>query len=487
MSITKSTKDAIWIIVSLVVFFVINNIQFSGNLTPQGQAFLAVTACMLVIWITEAVTPAVSTFILIGLLTIWLPFTTGADGKAITSNQAFTYALSGFTSSAWLLVLCAFFIVAAVQITGLGERIGLIILKIMGSKPKRVCIGIMIAAGVLNMFIPGGMPVAALLTSIMVGIVAGYGLDMKSNTVKAFFLTIALSTLVGNVFILTGGAPAIQTAKFINDGFGYQMKYLEYMMYGLPLALIMYVLTYFIITKVFPPEIEELPGGGKYVRDKLAEIGPLSAPERKLLIILLLTIAMWATGGYLHDINMSSVALVSIIAMLFPGMGMGTFKEMSVKVAWGTMMFFGAAISMGTGLLNTGAAEYIAKKVLLGTGMQNSSMLVIIIVGLLFFAVASLAFSARGAAISAMIPSVIAFSQLLNVPGFNAWGFTLIMYYPILFSCILPVNSPCALIPYGTGAFETKDMLKVTIPWVLSIVVACVLLYLTYWHWIGLV
>ena len=46
-------------------------------------------------------------------------------------------ALSGFSSGAWILVVSALFLASAIEMSGLGRRIGLVILAKMGASQGR--------------------------------------------------------------------------------------------------------------------------------------------------------------------------------------------------------------------------------------------------------------------------------------------------------------------------------------------------------------
>ena len=49
----------------------------------------------------------------------------------------------------------------------------------------------------------------------------------------------------------------------------------------------MSVALYFVMTRMMPPEVKEVPGGREAIRKSLAELGPMKASEMKLLAISL--------------------------------------------------------------------------------------------------------------------------------------------------------------------------------------------------------
>jgi anion transporter len=236
---------------------------------------------------------------------------------------------------------------------------------------------------------------------------------------------------------------------------------------------------------MFPVKDKELFGGRELIRQELAKRGPLTTKERKLLVIMSLTIILWATGSILHPLDSSTVALLAVVAVFFPGMGITSWKEMNSKVNWGTIMLFGAAISLGQALLTSGAAAWVAKNTLISMGVDKWPVLVLIGAAGLFFAIFSLAFSARTAAVAALVPTAIGFAQGMPNSGLNVWGLTLVLYYSVQFSLILPVNTPMSMVAYTTDTFSSKEMMRVGIPLCIIAVILMVLFSATYWRWVG--
>jgi di/tricarboxylate transporter len=119
-------------------------------------------------------------------------------------------------------------------------------------------------------------------------------------------------------------------------------------------------------------------------------------------------------------------------------------------------------------------------------GVGAWSPIAIIAVAGLFFAVFALAFSARSAAVAALVPTAIGFAQALpESANLSVWGLTLILYYTIQFSLILPVNTPMSMVAYSTNTFSAREMAKVGVPLCLIAILAMVFFSETYWRWAG--
>ncbi len=479
----KELKNFIIVIIAICAFGIINLLPIAG-LEPLGKMHLGIITCMLILWFTEAVPSPVTFFIQIGLVTLVMPII--SDMK---SAEIFRVAMTSLASNTIALFICAFFIVSAVEKSGLARRIALAILNIVGPKPKKFLMGILFAGGFLNIFLPAAMSVSALLTGIVAGIVADYNIDKNSNFSKSLYLAVGVGTIAGNIFIQTAGAPAVAITGLISNNFNYDITYFEFMKFGLPLGILMDIFAYFLITRLFPSEYEILPGGGDYIRNKLKELGKWNNKEIKTGIVLALTVILWMTGGKFHDISSQTVAMISCAVLMCPYVGVYTFKEMSSTVPWGTIIFMGSSMSLASGMVTYGTAAWLVDNLINMTNLTSAPFIIILIGTLIIMAICSMAFSVRASAVNSIIPCVILLAAAIaNNLGasFNPMGFTMVMFYPLLFAIILPVHSPYTLFPQAAGGYESKDLVKVTVPYVFLTIISCVILYFTYWKFVGL-
>jgi anion transporter len=298
-------------------------------------------------------------------------------------------------------------------------------------------------------------------------------------------LLVAFGTGIAGMGILTSGAPPVQTQAYISQATKHSITWLQWALYGIPFSWAVGAVLFVLVELMFPVKDKELFGGRELIRQELAKRGPLTTKERKLLVIMSLTIILWATGSILHPLDSSTVALLAVVAVFFLGMGITSWKEMNSKVNWGTIMLFGAAISLGQALLTSGAAAWVAKNTLISMGVDKWPVLVLIGAAGLFFAIFSLAFSARTAAVAALVPTAIGFAQGMPNSGLNVWGLTLVLYYSVQFSLILPVNTPMSMVAYTTDTFSSKEMMRVGIPLCIIAVILMVIFSATYWRWVG--
>jgi di/tricarboxylate transporter len=249
----------------------------------------------------------------------------------------------------------------------------------------------------------------------------------------------------------------------------------------------MSIALYFVMTRMMPSEVEQVPGGREQIRKSLAELGPMKTAEKKLLAISLTLLGFWATEGVLHNFDTSSTTLAAVALMFLPGIGIMTWKEAQPKIPWGTVILFGIGISVGTALLQTKGAAFLANLAVAEFGLKYASSLFVLAVLSLFLTVIHLGFASATALASAMIPIVIAVLQGVATPDINIVGMTMLLQFVVSFGFILVVNAPQNMLAYGTETFDAKDFVRTGLVVTVIALALIMLLGATYWRWLGYV
>ena len=163
------------------------------------------------------------------------------------------------------------------------------------------------------------------------------------------------------------------------------------------------------------------------------------------------------------------------------------WKQAQSRIPWGTVLLFGVGISLGTALLQTKAAAWLANLIVTYFGLQGMSALMILAILSLFLIVIHLGFASATALASAMIPIMISVLQSVQTPGLNVIGMTLLLQFVVSFGFILPVNAPQNMVAYGTDTFSVRDFVRTGL--VLTVIgyLLVLLLGATYWQWLGYV
>ncbi|HDC7262346.1 TPA: anion permease, partial [Escherichia coli] len=256
---------------------------------------------------------------------------------------------------------------------------------------------------------------------------------------------------------------------------------------GAPWSLTMSAILYFLARKLLPPETEAVEGGSEAIKKALAELGPTTGKEKRLIGISLLLLLFWSTGGKLHSIDTTSVTLAGLAIMLLPGIGVMSWKEVEKRVQWGTLLMFGIGISLGSTLLDTQAASWMANYVVKGFGLDGLPSLAIFAILAAFLIIIHLGFASATALTAALLPILI--SLLSSLPpelGVNPVGMTILLAFSVSFGFILPINAPQNMVCMGTDTFTPRQFTRVGLYLTVIGYLLLLLFAATWWKILGL-
>jgi anion transporter len=458
-----------------------------SGLPVAGQSMLAILAFAVIVWMTEALDYAVSAVVIAALMAFLLGLSPHPANPATSmgTSAGLSLAFSGFANTALALVASALFLAAAMAATGLDKRIALVILSRVGAETHQVIIGSIVVGFVMAFLVPSTTARVACLVPIMLGIIAAFGVNKKGAFAGMLMITTTQTASIWNVGIKTAAAQNMVAVGFIEKALQKTITWLEWFVAAAPFGVLMSVALYFVMTRMMRPEVKAVPGGREAIRRSLAELGPMKASEKKLLGLSLTLLCFWATEGVLHRFDTSSTTVAAVALMLLPGLGIMTWKEAQPRIPWGTVVLFGTGISLGTALLQTKGAVWLADLVVAQFGLKHASALFILGVMTLFLTVIHLGFASATALASAMIPIIIAVLQGVSTPDINIVGMTMLLQFVVSFGFILVVNAPQNMVAYGTDTFEARDFVRTGLALTVVAFLLVMLLGATYWRWLG--
>ena len=477
------------LIAAVAALLLILCLPAAPRLPAAGQVMLAILAFAVIVWMTEALDYAVSAVVIGALMVFLLAAAPDAarPAGAMGTGAALGLALSGFSNSAVALVAAACFIAAAMTATGLDRRIALVVLSKVDARTNHIVIGAMVTGFLLSFIVPSTTARVACLVPIMMGFILAFKVDKRSRFAGLLAITAAQTASVWNVGIKTAAAQNMVASGFIEKQFGTTITWTEWFVAGAPFSALLSVAVYFIMTRMMKPEMKEIAGGQATIREQLAAIGPMTATQWKLLAIVLTLLGFWVTEKMLHDFDTSSTTIAAIALMLLPRQGVMDWKESQRGFPWGTVVLFAVGISVGTALLKTNAASWLANLIVLHLGLQQASAFAILMLLSLFLIVIHLGFASATALASTMIPIIISVLAAVQTPGINVIGMTMLLQFVVSFGFILPVNAPKNMIAYGTGTFDARDFVRTGLVITLAATVLLVIFAMTYWPWMGYV
>jgi len=401
--------------------------------------------------------------------------------------QTATKVAPSYAGDLIFLFMGGFVIAIAMEMWNLHRRVSLNILKIAGANPGMLVLGFMVATGFLSawmsntacatMMMPIGMAIISLLNN---------GKDEKNSvddTNRKFgiciMLGIAFSASIGGLMTPIGTPPNAVLVGQMSKIAGIDIGFGNFMMIGVPIAVVLMTITWLLLIKVFfPVKGVNLDKAVSVVDEELEKLGPLSRGEALVMLIFVLTAACWMfrskITGAIGTINVagteivagrvirdSTIAMTAAVIMFVTPVSLKEGKflvDSSVfnKIPWDVLVLVGGGLALGGALNSSGVSQYVAANMESVSNM--STIMIIAVCSTIVMLITQLA--SNTATANTFVPLGISIAvgigqhpMMIAVPMAIGAG--------LAFS--LPVSTPPNAIVFGSGLIRIPDMFKVGI------------------------
>lgn len=356
--------------------------------------------------------------------------------------------LAGYSNTALWLIFAAFALSVAFGKTGLGHRIAYHLVRLFGSTTLRLGYVTAFLDLILSPATPSNTARAAgIVYPINLSITEAVG-SYPGETAKkagAYLLQNGyFATKVTSFLFATAMAPNYLALDFITKLTGVSLNWAQWAAAMFVPGFIMLMLIPLIGYMYERPSVKDIDNK-KIAADGLAELGPMKASEKGLIVIALLAITGWILPTFDIKIDATAVAIVAMIATFVCGI-ISWDDLLKTKAAWNTLIWFGGILGLSSALTKGKFFEWLAKylEAHMNFGLDPFMMLILISI---ISVVVRYFFASGTAYISAMLPvflivginagidpTLLAFIMI----GTNAYGGSVTHYGaapgPIIFS-----------------------------------------------------
>jgi sodium-dependent dicarboxylate transporter 2/3/5 len=450
-----SKTKLLGLVLGPVSFFLILFFFHPEGLSEQANAVLASTIWIAIWWITEAIPIAVTALLPI----ILFPLSGGLDLSATSGSFGHKYVF---------LYMGGFIIAIAIEKWNLHRRIALNIISFIGSDVRKIILGFMVATAFLSMWISN---TATAVMMLPIGLAIIKQLQDNPDTIedenqtfgKALMLAIAYSASIGGLATLIGTPPNLVLAGVVLDTYGYEITFMQWFIFGLPISIILLFICWNYLTKyAFTFKQKTFPGGKEEIKRLLSKLGKISYEEKVVAFVFALTAFCWITRSFLLQkilpgLDDTIIAIFfAIILFLIPSKKKGEQLinwEEAVKMPWGIILLFGGGMALAKGFEESGLATWIGSQM---TTLSGLPILVLVLV--LIAAVNFLTEITSNLATTAMLLPVLA-PMALTI---DVHPFVLMVGAAVAASCafMLPVATPPNAVVFGSGYLRIPDMVS---------------------------
>jgi len=418
---------------------------------PQGDLIagaLAVTVFAAVLWITE-VLPLPVTALLIPV------------GMAAVGVFEVKDAYISFGNPVLFLVLGGYALAVAVEANGVGRWLARRILGLAGSRTIGLLIAFMATSALLSMLI-SNTATTALLLPVALGILSRQQADR--NLSRLLLLGVAYGASIGGVATLTGSPPNAIAAGLLD------ISFLQWLSYGLPVSLAMMAVAIPILWWTYRPE-------QKQITLFLGEELPLTTNGKRTLTVVGITLSLWLFGPALGRLLLlpqalfSSAAIACIAVALLLLARCVNWKSLEGGIRWGVLLLLGGGLSLGRGLTESGAADWLAGLITSSMGDLPLFSLLLALVTIGVFATELISNTAVTAKLAPILMGVAL--QL----GLEADSLVVPVAIATSMAFMLPVATPPNALVHASGHVAQRDMMRAGLRLNLAAIVVITLLF----------
>jgi sodium-dependent dicarboxylate transporter 2/3/5 len=434
---------------------------------PLVTRAAAVAVLMAVWWVTEAIPiPAtallpVALFPLLGVL----------NGKATAAT---------YFNNIIFLFIGGFIVALAMQKWDLHRRIALRIVTLIGSSPRRLLLGFMIATAFLSMWISNTaatMMMVPIALAVIIKLAEIGGQAQKGRFGAGLLIGIAYSASIGGIATIIGTPPNLALARVFTILYpgAPEITFAEWIVFGLPCSIVLLAVAWLVLDRIFLRGIPAVSGGRSVFAEERERLGHMKYEEKIVLVLFALLALLWlfrrdiGAGGFTIPgwsrllpepgfIDDGTVAIgIALLLFLIPSRSEPGTRLMDWRTAaglnWGIVILFGGGFALATGFESSGLSRWLAGH-LTGLGNVPPLLLVAIICTMLTFLTE---LTSNTATTQMILPLLGALAVAIDVHP-------LLLMVPATLSAscafMLPVATPPNAIVFGSGEVRMSDMMR---------------------------
>ena len=494
------------------------------GLSYQATAVLGILIMAIVWWITGVLPEFVTAVVMAVLFVAVAGISVGAT-------------FSTFASSTWWLLLSAFTLGVGMKTSGLMRRIALAIVRKFPRTFRCQVIAQLVTGTVLGPLIPSLAVKGAMLAPLAMSIGDELGYERQGKRATGLFAAMLVGIRTVAPTIVSASVTGYALMATLPADVQEQFNMASWFVAALPWLVVVLALNYFLIMGMYgrgeasacdavedsPSDTVGAPGNAQSLeqsslrcgtrfmgaaecadsrRDEAESsaaessrggtnegdnqtipdgLGPLSAVEKRMLAIILMTVVLWATEPF-HHISAMAVGLAALVFMfVLKVIDVPVFKS---GVNWTSLLFIGIALGLGSVFAEAGLNDWVMQTC--GPAFQalagNPYLLVlgigVITVVLRFLIVSEVAY--LNLLMAFLVPMAASVGVNPWVLGFSAYALVIAWFAkyqsPIYLAAFYAVDGKMA------KHSELAKYCGVYLATCLAGLVVCV----PYWQWMGL-
>lgn len=434
--------------IPLAVWATLLAIPAPGGLSSTAWHYFGMFAAVIVALIFEPIPGSI-----VGLIGISVAAIFQLVGN--TPSEAVAWALSGFSNSTVWLIFVAYMFGLGYEKTGLGRRVALNLVKLLGKKTLGLGYAVALSELCLAPFMPSntarsGGTIYPIIRNIPEIFDSQPG--ETSRKIGAYLMWTGVATCaVTSTLFLTAGAPNLLGLEFVAKTLNISVSWREWFLGVLPLGLGLFLVMPLLTYLLYPPEIKSCAGADLWASQALLKMGKMSGKEYLMAGLAVLALVLWIFAD--KQINPTMAALTVFVLMILTRV-ISWDDVLDYRQAWNMLLWFGTLVALADGLQKVGFLSWFA--VSASAMMVGLPIMWIVILMVAVYFLVHYMFASLTAHATALLPVFLA--ALVTVPDMPLKMVAMLLCYTSgLSGLITPYASGPSAIYYGSGYISRPD------------------------------
>ncbi|HEX7835823.1 MAG TPA: DASS family sodium-coupled anion symporter [Kofleriaceae bacterium] len=419
-----------------------------AGLTPAAWRYFALFAGVILGLILEPVPVPI-----ISILGVTAAAALNLVGK--TPTDSVKWALSGYSNTAVWLIFAAYMFGLGYEKTGLGRRVALSLVKVLGRTTLGLGYAVALSDVVLGPFMPsqtaraGGTiyPIIKNLPEVF-----GSHPGESARKIGSYIMWTALATTaVTSSLFQTANAPNVVGLEIVGKATQISVSWREWFLGFLPMGLLLLAAVPVLVYVLYPPEIKTSEGARDWAARELEGLGRIHRRELTMAGLAVVALVLWIFARSSVEPTIVALGVVAVMTLT----GVITWDDLlGYRQAWSMLVWLGTLVALADGLKTVGFLDWFAKNTAGLVHDLPATWVVICFVAVYY--VVHYAFASLTAHATALMPVFVA--AALTVKGLPMKQLSLMLCYTSgLSTALTPYASGPSAVFYGGGYIPTRE------------------------------
>lgn len=387
----------------------------------------------------------------------------GAGNPTVVGGDYFNHIV--------VLLLGGFIVAMGIERWDLHKRIALNVVVRVGTEPRTLIFGFMIATALMSMWISN---TATTIMMVPIALSAAAALPGDTKMFKtALLLGVCYAASIGGVGTPIGTPTNLIAMDWLQNNADAQIGFPQWMAFGVPAACLLVPAAWWSVTRGLAAR-RSTEDVADEIKGQLSALGAITKPEARAATVFAVVATLWvlqlpllalAERAGLDLLVSYKGARMDMITAIFGAVLMFIVPagnqekrallnwEEAEKLPWGVLILFGGGIALGKAISRTGLSEWIGNQLTV-LSVLPSFVFIIAVVALVIF-------------LTELTSNVATMTTLAPILGSLALAIgaapeSLLAPAAVAASCafMLPVATAPNAIIYATGEVSVAQMMK---------------------------